>query len=174
MLFLKFLLRIPQFFLYMIVQIFGFIIRYPLAPIAVIFFSTPDKKHLTFFKFLETIDNDLGGDNGWQTVHIAPGSDPYSNWNRIGWLWRNGFDRIAYFWLGCGEAGCFYAFPPSIEYRYNSNGYWCIHKFFKIPFVTLWFEIYWGWSIGATLQGLNKITFTNRFRSAIDAGWGQP
>ena len=34
-------------------------------------------------KLTITDDNDLGGDFGWQSEHIKPGSDPYSNYNRI-------------------------------------------------------------------------------------------
>lgn len=77
-----------------------------LAETAVRRFSTPDKKHLTFpFRWMDTDDNDLGGDEGWRSEHIEPGSDPYSDENRIGWMKRNGGHHAAYYLFGVPAPG---------------------------------------------------------------------
>ena len=88
---LKYILLLPAFILVVLA-------RYPLAPIAVIFFSTSDKKRLRKpFEWLMTDDNDLDGDESWQRKN----PDPMSLLNRIRWLWRNGGHHAAYHFFGC-------------------------------------------------------------------------
>jgi len=88
-----------RWFCCLLVHIVAIVARYPLAPIAVIFFTTNDKRELIFpFRWLGTIDNDLSGDAGWRTEHIT--GDPLSTWNRIKWLWRNGGNSLNFGLLG--------------------------------------------------------------------------
>ena len=152
------ILSILQWLLYAPLQILVALVRYPLAPIAVVFFSTKDRKHLRLFGFLETIDNDLGGDSGWVNEHIKPGSDPYSNWNRIKWLWRNGGDWVSYYVIGVPYD------QVSGEDRDMNNGlywdrnyHWMLRKvlFNKV-------ELFWGWNINGPVNGMCKFTFTTR------------
>lgn len=140
-------LRVIQWLLYLPAHILLITSRYPLAPIAVLLFSSKDKRSLTFMKWLETIDNDLTGDYGWQHEHIKPGSDPLSTWNRIGWLWRNGGNRVNYTILGC-------KYKPLPR----TDGYWVIQRMFgKL-------ELFWGWGIHSENYGYSKFTFTTRIR----------
>lgn len=69
---------------------------FPIAPIAVFFGS---QKHLRWpFKWVDTIDNDLGGDEGWKTEHIV--GNPYSYKNKVLWIWRNGGNWASYYTFG--------------------------------------------------------------------------
>jgi hypothetical protein len=88
-----------KWFLFLIAHAAVVVARYPLSPIAVIFFTTNDKRELLApFHWLGTLDNDLSGDDGWKNEHIT--GDPLSTWNRIKWLWRNGGNALNYTALG--------------------------------------------------------------------------
>lgn len=114
----------------------------PLAPIAVAFFSTEDKRHLTRFKWLETIDNDLTGDGGWKEEHLI-GANPLSWLNRTRWLWRNGGHTANYTLLGCSDVGCFQVRP---YYWKNKDGRWLYRR--RFPLVGKWsLELFLGWNI---------------------------
>lgn len=140
-------LRVIQWLFYLPLHVIVIALRYPLAPIAVLLFSSKDKRSLTFMHWLETIDNDLSGDEGWKTVHIKPGSDPLSYRNRVGWLWRNGGNRFNYTVIGC-----------KVKPLPRSDGYWMIHQLFgKV-------ELFWGWGIDSNNNGYSKFTFTTRIR----------
>lgn len=74
------------------------ILRYPLSPIAVKWFSTKDKLNLTFpFMWLQTIDNPSTGDEGHQKRIKGT---PLGFWNRVRWFWRNGGSEANHRWLG--------------------------------------------------------------------------
>lgn len=126
---------------YLIIHMLAVIVRYPLSPIAVIWYSTEDKLHLTRFNWLETIDNDLSGDKGWKAEHLA-GSDVLSNWNRIRWLWRNGGNALNYGVLGCD----FQPFISQQTYWKRPDGYWIFRKFWQIT-GTRQLEIFIGWGL---------------------------
>jgi hypothetical protein len=115
---LKYIALMP-FFILMVLS------RYPLAPIAVTFFSTSDKKRLRKpFEALMTDDNDLDGDESWNRKN----PDPMSLLNRIRWLWRNGFHHAAYTTFGC---------PRPSDYP--------VHRTFT-PLWGKYLEMYLGWS----------------------------
>lgn len=157
---MKLTFRILQWLLYLPLHLLVTIARYPLAPIAVVFFATNDKRQLHFpFDWLETIDNDLSGDSGWRTKHIKPGSDPLSTWNRIRWLWRNGGNRFNHMTIGCLD---------DFEYRrpwqgINKNdthfwsrpdGYWLWRSF--TPLFGRFLEVFIGWHLFGPHVDCNK------------------
>jgi hypothetical protein len=145
------------------VQVGVAVLRYPLAPVAVTMFSTEDKKHLELpFHWLETIDNDLGGDSGWVNEHIEPGSDPYSDWNRIKWLWRNGGDWVSYYIIGI-DAGTNPEYHKGLNIR--EDGFWTWRDYAVINSTTA-IEVYWGWGLYGNVLGKNKFTFTTRITDA--------
>lgn len=75
-----------------------FLLRYPLAFFAVAFAG--NSHILKFgFKWLDTIDNDDLGDQGWKDEHIIS-SNPDTYINRVRWIWRNGGNRFNYFVIG--------------------------------------------------------------------------
>ena len=141
------------------------IVIYPLAPIAIECCSTEDKKHLEFpFAWMETIDNDLGGDSGWVNEHIEPGSDPYSDWNRIKWLWRNGGHGLTYGLYGVDADYSTIGKESQLGYTMREDGAWMFRDYFPIT-DTKRLEIYWGWGLWANLEGRNKYVFTTRIKS---------
>lgn len=148
------LIRLP-------VHIGVILLRYPLAPVAVRYFSTPDKRRLTQFRWLETIDNDLSGDNGWKTEHIKPGSDPLSDENRIDWLRRNGGNAVNYGLLGISNEWAVRHDKPWLWRDYI--GHWMIRKWIKIG--PKYLELFWGWSLLGAKQGRCKFVFTTRYTS---------
>jgi hypothetical protein len=157
---LKWLLLLP-------IHILIIITRYPLAPIAVLLCSSADRKQLTDWRWLETIDNDLAGDTGWRNEHIKPGSDPLSFWNRVRWLWRNGGNSANYNLLGC-------AYDPNLPPLNTAggvclsrrDGYWLLRKF--IPLFGKYLELFWGWGLYGPVNGRCKFTFTTRIKSKRD------
>lgn len=144
------------------------VLKYPLSPVAVEFFSTDDKKHLeTPFQWLETLDNDLGGDYGWVHEHIEPGSDPYSDWNRIGWLWRNGGNAVNYNILGI-EPGVNPEFHRGLNIR--EDGFWVWRDYIKFNDDTA-LEAFWGWGLYGIVHDKNKFTFTTRITNPAKIGF---
>lgn len=134
-LWIKYLLLLPSFILHGLFR--------PILPwIVVPFFSTPDKRHLRWpFQWFETWDVDLGGDEGWRTEHVA-GTDPYSTWNRIKWLLRNGGSSASYTLFGC-----------SVDDP---------HPFFRpyLPIGGGWrWDVMLGWNMKGAQKGLAKMCF---------------
>ena len=160
--YLHFILRLIQWLIYLIPYILLWLLKFPLAPIAVILFSTKDRKHLWKFLYLfETIDNDLGGDSGWLT-HIT--GDRYSTWNRIKWLWRNGFNTFNFLILSIKLNVAEYN-----EWKYNqtdrnfwifSDGSWQYRAHKKIPFINRYWTPFIGWGLFGPINGRCKFTCT--------------
>lgn len=150
-----------RWLIYLIIHIVARLISIPLAPFAVLFFSTSDKRHLTFFKWLETIDNNLSGDDGWRAEHIT--GDPLSTWNRIKWLWRNGGNALNY-----GLLGCDYISNPMQQFQdtywRRADGYWIYRKFWQIS-ATRNLEVFLGWALYGPQLNRCKIVCTIRFPS---------
>lgn len=165
---MKLTLRILQWLLYFPLHLLVIAARYPLAPIAVVFFTTNDKRQLLFpFHWLETIDNDLSGDNGWRTEHIKPGSDPLSTWNRIKWLWRNGGNGFNYMVLGCPDDPGFRLAWLNMQNRddafwVRNDGYWMIRTY--IPIGRKYLNLFIGWSLFGPLCTCCKFTCTVRIK----------
>ncbi|WP_445372713.1 DUF7338 family protein [Methylomonas sp. HW2-6] len=160
--------RIMQWLLYLPLHLLVAVARYPLAPIAVASFTTNDKRFLLFpFTWLETIDNDLSGDDGWRTEHIRPGSDPLSLWNRIRWLWRNGGNRVNYMVLGCPDDPNFRADWSNMQDReafwIRDDGYWMIRG--HIPIGRKYLYLFVGWSLFGPLCARCKFTCTIRIKA---------
>lgn len=160
MLVFKFFFRLIQWMIFLPLHIILILSRYPMAPIAVILFSTSDKLHLKWFKYLETLDNDLTGDSGWRNEHIKPGSDPLSTWNRIGWLWRNGGNAVNYKVLGCKYGPCK---QLSTSTWINDSGYWLLRKW--VPMFGKYLEIFVGWGLNGNVVGYSKFTATIRMKA---------
>jgi hypothetical protein len=131
---LKYVLLLPFFILMRLST-------YPLAPIAVTFFSTRDRLSLLPpFEWMMTDDNWLVGDEHWRRIITG---DPLSLKNRIGWMWRNGGHHASYFLFGCPRPS---AYPT--------------HRTFT-PLLGLYLEVYLGWS-GNEPRG--KYVLTMRWR----------
>lgn len=136
-----------------------------LAPFAVLFFSTPDKRHLTRLRWLETIDFDLAGDPGWQNVRIW-GKDPLSYSNRVRWLWRNGGNTVSYYVLGCtGDTGWNAQQDRSLRFWKRPDGYWLYRRFVPLA-KTRKLELFFGWNLFSVKQGRCKIVCQVRFPKA--------
>jgi len=122
-----------------------------LAPVAVVFFSSQDRKHLKPpFRWLETIDNDLAGDGGWQSEHLV-GDDPLTWTNRIRWLWRNGANAVMY---GPFGVPAWAAWPRAFEWR----------RF--IPIGHRFIELWCGWALAGPQLGRCKYAFAVRIRTS--------
>lgn len=176
-------LRIVQWLLYLLPHILVVGLRYPLAPIAVKYFSTPNKLNLVWWlRWMETPDNPLTGDKGWQTEHIKPGSDPLSDENRTGWMERNGFAWFNFFIIGCIADRIWMALHYVTQndhwFWFRPDGYWMLRAF--IPFADVvifkggrpcwtpterYLNVYWGWSLFGVVDGRHKFTFTTRVKS---------
>jgi hypothetical protein len=138
------------------------VVKYPLSPIAVYTCSVDDDKHLCWpFRWLETIDNDLGGDSGWRKEHIEPGSDPYSDWNRTMWLWRNGGNWFNYNVLGIDAYPKSQLPPQESGLTTRDDGFWVLRDRFGISSNSD-LEVFWGWGLYGNIQGMNKFSFTTR------------
>lgn len=138
-----------RYALYFIPWLAVILLRYPLAIIAVLFFSSPDKKSLTYFKFLETIDNDLTGDSGWKSEHLI-GTNQLDYINRIRWLWRNGGNRFNYYVIGVNA---------------DQRPKWAFWSSRQIPLIAGRFlDLRFGWT-DYSLQWRCKYVFTIRVKT---------
>lgn len=149
------------------------ILRYPLAPIAVIFFSTPDKLSLTKFKWLMTRDVGLDGDSGWKNEHWA-GQDTLNTWIRIQWLWRNGASTLAYEQFGYnitkdGELKEVATHNNLLKVFKSADGQFFLYREFVPTKDGKYIEYFYGWAIqGPQLMGedrVAKLVFTVRKRT---------
>lgn len=131
----------------------------PLAPIAVLLFSTEDKRHLKHLKWLETIDNDLTGDEGWRNEHLI-GTDPLSWLNRTRWLLRNGGNSVNYNLLGCADIGFV---QHSSTYWTNADGYWQLRRRYYVTELRF-IDVYLGWGITGPKLGRCKFVATIRLK----------
>lgn len=132
------------------------------SPIANALFVTPDRRYLTRWRWLETIDSDLGGDRdeGWQKEHLW-GSDPYSWLNRTRWLWRNGGNRYNYETIGCP----FHLPIQTSPYRWeNSDGNWLYRRHIPLAF-GLMLDLYFGWGLTGPKHGRCKYVCTVRLKT---------
>jgi hypothetical protein len=147
-----------RWLIYLIVHVSIIVLRFPLAIIAVLFFSSPNKRYLMpTFHWLETIDNDLAGDSGWREAHLI-GSDPLSTLNRIRWLWRNGGNAVNYGWLGCAEMPVISITP----YRWqNAQGFWLYRRFIPLAFGRQ-LELFLGWALLGAQRGRCKFVCSIR------------
>lgn len=147
-------------------QILLVLVSFALAPFAVAFFSTPDKRHLTRLRWLETIDNDLSGENKWRTTNLW-GTDPLSWINRTRWLWRNGGNYVSYYILGCIGNHLWAAQQDrSRWYWKRPDGYWLYRRFIPIT-RTRRLELFFGWNLLSIKHGRCKIVFQVRFPRAV-------
>ena len=160
-------LRVLQWLIYLPLHVITVLLRYPLAPIAIKYFSTPDKLHLTFFKWLETTDATLQGDAGWLT-HIEPGSDPLSDTNRRGWVKRNGAQSLTYRWFGVkfDKEWADSIIPTSKGkiFFIRNDGAWLLFIDNK-PLFGRYFTLFMGWGIRSQLNGKSKISCTVRLKA---------
>lgn len=144
------------------------ILRYPLSVVAVLLFSTPDKRNLTRMSWLMTIDNDLTGDAGWREEHLWRGTNPLSTVNRIRWLWRNGGNSMNYNLLGCDDMpGWRHAVQIAIgvrPYEVRPDGYWVFRKFYEL-WPGRYLEVFIGWALFGPQHDRCKHVLTIRFRS---------
>lgn len=123
------------------------IARYPLAFIAV---AWRDGLQLSpLFWWLDTIDNDLTGDDGWKAEHLS-GSDPNSYWNMVRWIWRNGGNNFNYWIIGV---------------PFENRPGWAFWSKTAIPLPAGRFiDLRFGWS-DYQLQGRCKYVFTARIKT---------
>lgn len=140
------------------------LIRYPLAVIAVLFYSTKDKLYITKWKWLETIDWPLTGDRGWREEHMW-GDDPYSTINRIRWLWRNGGNRHNYVEWGVLDDPVWREnIVQGYGYFERSDGAWLLRV--KIPLIKpLFIQMIFGWNLFGPQSGMCKYVCTIRLKT---------
>lgn len=122
--------------------------RYPLAFIAVWFFSK-DYQLTSPFKWLDAIDNSLLGDDGWKSEHLI-GDDPTACLNQVRWLWRNGGNRFNYYVIGV---------------PFDNRPSWAFWSKTAIPlFAGRFLDVRFGWT-DYELQGRCKYVFTIRVKT---------
>ena len=133
-----------------------------ISPIAA-FFVTDDRRFLLQpFVWLETMDNDLGGDDGWKEEHLI-GKDPLSWLNRTRWLIRNGGNKISYGTFGCPDA---YFVKESKYYWKNIFGYWLYSRPIWIT-KTRFIDLFIGWNLPGAKQGRAKFTSSFRLKTKL-------
>lgn len=125
-----------------------------LAFIIVPLFSTPDKLYLRQpFNWMNSRNpREMTGDHGWQTEHLWYGSDPMHILNRIGWIFRNGGQELAYTWFGCSIDDPHPFFRPRLP----------------IPFTGYRLDIMLGWNMLGAVYGRAKYSFTVRGKRMVD------
>ncbi|WP_036275543.1 DUF7338 family protein [Methylomonas sp. 11b] len=161
-------LRIIQWLIYLPIHVFLVVMVRPwLAWVAVKWFSTENKLDLQpWLCWFMTPDNPLSGDKDWQTKHIAAGSDPLSDENRIAWIRRNGFNWFNYHILGCRNDTVFELFNLAIQNEHwlwvRPDGYWLVRAY--IPWGKRYLNLFWGWSLFGEIDGRCKFTVTTRFK----------
>lgn len=149
-------MRYIQWILLFLPNLFFSIFCTLISPVAALF-TTSDHSHLIFpFKWFETIDNDLGGDDGWKQEHLI-GSDPYSYINRTRWLLRNGGNKVSYYVFGCRET----PYRQNGYFYENMDGYWLFRKPIWIT-KTRFIDLFIGWNLPGAKFG--RVKFTSSFR----------
>lgn len=156
-------------FVYLLAHLALVILRYPLAIVAVAFFSTDNKRHLTALQWLETVDNDLSGDSGWKETHLI-GDDPLSFWNRVRWLWRNGANALSYGALGVDDMPGWRAAELATNAKaikhVRSDGAWLYRRF--IPAGNCFVELFFGWALLGPQSGRCKFVCSIRLRTSTN------
>ena len=147
---MKLTLRIFQWLIILPLHILAILARYPLAPLAVVLFSSKDKRTLRHpFHWLQTDDADLSGDSGWKKEHLKPGVDPLSTWNRIRWLWRNGAQSFNYRVIGCRDNMPWRQSSKLLRgkqsFWHRPDGYWLWRSF--TPLFGRYLEVFIGWGL---------------------------
>ena len=131
-----------------------------ISPVAACFVTDDRRFLLQPFVWVETIDNDLAGDGGWQSEHLI-GDDPLTWTNRIRWLWRNGANTLNYRVLGVPFG------PPTFQvdaYRWwRTDGAWLYRRF--LLFGSRHLELFFGWALLGPQQGRCKYVCSIRLRS---------
>lgn len=136
------------------------LVRYPLAPLLVGLFSSPDRRQLTVCRWMETIDNDLTGDEGWKEEHLW-GADPLSFWNRVRWLWRNGGNAVSYGALGCPEPK--WTRKTDDHTWVADSGHW-LYRRKRWLTDTHWLDLFFGWNLLGPKAGRCKLVCTIRLK----------
>lgn len=130
------------------------LLSYLIAPIIVPFAATRLPKA---FRWMETYDNDLDGDNGWKTEHFV-GWPRYIK--RVLWLWRNPVGTLDY-WLGATVDKPRVWGDPKTSNRPGHSGL-CFARsgrFWMLYYVRQWGEskrclrIYLGWKLMSAVHG---------------------
>lgn len=132
-----------------------------LSPVAALFVSGDRKTLTTPFKWLETLDNDLGGDSGWKEEHLI-GTDPYSYINRTRWLIRNGGNKISYGLFGCREL----PYRQNGYFYENMDGYWLLRKPIWVT-KKRFFDLFIGWNLPGAKFGRCKFTSSCRLKTKL-------
>ena len=137
----NYLIRFPLWLLVIIA-------RYPLAFIAVPW--QKDKQLQWPFRWLDTIDNTLDGDEGWKAEHLWPSKNPSDYFNQVRWLWRNGGNRFNYYVIGV---------------PFENRPSWAFWSKTAIPlFAGRFIDLRFGWT-DYHLQGRCKYVFTIRIKT---------
>lgn len=132
-----------------------------LSPIAALFVTDDRRFLLQPFVWLEAIDNDLSGDDGWKQEHLI-GSDPLSYLNRTRWLIRNGGNKVSYGAFGCLDTG----YSQKGFYCVNSEGYWLYRRPLRVT-SKLFIDLFIGWNLPGAKYGRAKFTSSFRLKTKI-------
>lgn len=142
------------------------------APLVIKYFTTEDKLYVKFpFKWMETIDNDLSGDDGWKQACKEKGLDPLDDKSRIGWLRRNGGNSFNYYVLGVKVEPISNLMATDDDHHgffMRYDGIWMLFDFYKLPMINKYLNIFIGWSVFGPKFGFCKYTATFRIKSKIE------
>lgn len=114
---------------------------FPLAFVAVYF--QKDWKLRWPFRWMDTDDNDLRGDEGWKSEHCFP-HPPDTYCCMVKWMWRNGGHHAAYHLFGMS---------------YGQNWFWSVKD-------TPGWQWRLGWNPADNKTGRCKYNLTVRYRRA--------
>ena len=154
-------MRKLQWLLLFPVNIIYSIICTALSPFAALF-VTDDRRFLRQpFVWLDTIDNDLSGDDGWKQEHVW-GVDPLSWINRTRWLIRNGGNKVSYGAFGCLDTG----YLQHGFYYANTEGYWLYRRPIWIT-STRFIDLFIGWNLPGAKHDRAKYTSSFRLKTKL-------
>lgn len=156
-------MRKLQWLLLLLINLIFSILCVVISPIAALFVTDDRRFLLQPFVWLETIDNDLSGDDGWKQEHLI-GNDPLSWLNRTRWLIRNGGNKVSYGALGCLDTG--YATSVPGWYHENTEGYWLYRRPIWIT-STRFIDLFIGWNLPGAKYGRAKFTSSFRLKTKL-------
>lgn len=157
-----------RWFLMALAHLAVVLLRYPLAPLAVLFrvsrYGQTDNGNgrgveprlPDWLSWLDTLDNSLWGDTG----HRLRVGDPSRYWSMVRWLWRNGGNGLSYGAFGCQEL-------PALRtgtYSWKTiDGHWLLRKPVRVG--RRYIDLFFGWNLLGPKNGRCKLVCSIRLKS---------
>lgn len=157
-----FVLRLIQWLIYLPIYLALWVLKFPTAPFILVFFQNNAGTNLVGLgKLWGTIDNDLGGDYGWQ---LKIRGNKYAFKNKLLWLWRNGFNYFNYKFLSIKinleDFGKYYYKQQGKRFWIFSDGSWQWRAKVRIPIWGRYWTPFIGWGLFGPINGRCKFTCT--------------